>query len=37
MQPQPRKVNVLVVDDNSSIRATAREVDVSTPGFVLAG
>jgi two-component system, NarL family, invasion response regulator UvrY len=37
MQPRPRKVNVLVVDDNSSFRATAREVVDSTPGFVFAG
>jgi CheY-like chemotaxis protein len=37
MRPQPRKVNVLVVDDSSSFRATAHEVVDSTPGFVFAG
>jgi DNA-binding NarL/FixJ family response regulator len=37
MRPQPRKVNVLVVDDHPSFRATAREVVDSTPGFVFAG
>jgi CheY-like chemotaxis protein len=37
MRPQPREVNVLVVDDKSSFRAIAREVVDSTPGFVFAG
>jgi CheY-like chemotaxis protein len=34
---QPRKVNVLVVDDDSSFRSIVREVVDSTPGFVFAG
>jgi CheY-like chemotaxis protein len=37
MRPQPREVNVLVVDDKSSFRAIAREVVDSTSGFVFAG
>jgi DNA-binding NarL/FixJ family response regulator len=37
MQRQPRQVGVLVVDDDSSFRAIAREVVNATPGFVCAG
>jgi two-component system, NarL family, invasion response regulator UvrY len=37
MRAQPSEVQVLVVDDDASFRAIAREVIDSTPGFVFAG
>ena len=37
MGPHPRQVSILIVDDDASFRAIAREVIESTPGFACAG